>query len=313
MKPRILIAAGAGEGFGTGHRERMKILHKLLSGAAEHCTDYTEDLKQAENCGPETLLILDARDTDPGNYRGAGWVLALDNRHPESAGGNTEIWNTLPHFQDSPEDLPEIMDRMLIFPYYKTIKVSEIPENQSILVYTGSTAVAEEAEEQLRMLMETKDVRITRVGIRTEITDKLINNCRNYSFYERLDPDRFADLMAGSSVIVSYFGVTAFHAMYLGKQTVFLKGVSSLHDRLTHTFLDHYSDCVKKMHGFSESMQNLKVYSAAVSGLAEFLSRSAESGRNPEASGCSPSGRGFELLVRRSLLALERLSEKLSI
>jgi hypothetical protein len=388
----IVIAAGEGPYFGTGHYERMRILISVLKGKG-----ITADLlplvrddkyfinKINEYGSVHKLLILDARDADPSQFKSFGFIIALDNRHtlrlhpPE----NILFYDTIPHYNHSGNDdssFSDIMDRFLIFPDYMNSEVlhkksgvyknagnksvgknptgkyaagnklagkdqtrenlagnnsakSKSAENNadllSILIYSGSIRFSDVIDPQIINFfnkiniskntdMDHRDdnnifddkkyykIKITRIGSGcSDANGDSENNIQSdFRCIERTDQTEFKKLIEECDVFITYFGVSAFHSWFICKETVLFKGVSEVHDRLTEYTAGTVGSEVIDLIDLNDSVSIEKYL---VNRCSVKYTEKTDKKCNEK---LKATGRGYDLLIDISLVALQKLKKK---
>ena len=205
----ILILAGAGAHFGTGHVERMRILKGLLESRGHSVSIRLTDEPEAERGKHgDSLIIFDARDSacDVGER-----VIAVDNRSSIRSGNTNVVFHdTLPHPEVS---MDLALNQCLIDPALLTLE-RRTEDKASILVYSGQEAPPELAVEG----------KVFQVG-----RDRMVGAAGA----NRLDRTAFLERLAASRVLVSYFGMTVLEAMFLGIPAVTYSIGSTVHDTLS--------------------------------------------------------------------------------
>ncbi|MCE9599739.1 MAG: hypothetical protein K8S54_17400 [Spirochaetia bacterium] len=223
----IRLIAGSGPGFGTGHVERMKLLAEFLARRG-----HLSELVHLSSPGYETnshalslesrLTVLDARDVDPEMF--SGRVIALDNQSP-----SRKIWtgspmdpsriifhDTIPH-PDIPIDVT--MQNCLVDPEKCQI-IQDVPEVKRALIYAGSWT----GEIPGIGILHSLGYSLTQIGGRAGDS--------HVTLHERLPTAAFRREMCRSSLVLTYFGMTAFQAMYLNKRVI-LFSIGGVHDDLS--------------------------------------------------------------------------------
>lgn len=214
----IQLIAGVGAEFGTGHLKRMEKLADYLA-RRNHSIDIVTIDSSAAVSRPDAvnttgcrLTVFDARDVDP--QVGTGRVIALDNRHPDRNTMDSRIvfHDTIPHPDVS---MAVAMQNCLVDPD----GCDQAPNERRALVYAGSWPGQPPGLDILASL----GYELVQVGGQRNA---------QLTWHERLSPVAFREEMCRSSLVFTYFGMTALQAMYL-KRRVILFSIGNVHDRLS--------------------------------------------------------------------------------
>lgn len=219
---------------GAGHRVRMESLKRQLDekGIPAHLRMIADDEEQARQIvasGPVDLVILDARDMDPGAF-GDTRVLAIDNMHArrKSTDSNIVFYDTLPH-PDLDDRFDEIFRRILfddeVMERIAQSRRPALPGTARITFYAGPEGFMDATMiDEIDTSMTKNDmVLYTRVGGKPGGPATI--------FY--LTRSRCLDLLLDTDIILTYPGMTFWEAMLLGANPVLLETGSAVHDRLS--------------------------------------------------------------------------------
>ncbi|MBL8022343.1 MAG: hypothetical protein JNM27_21885 [Leptospirales bacterium] len=214
----IRLIAGVGAEFGTGHLKRMEKLAEYLT-RRNHSTvivamDSSTPLSrlEADDASKCRLTVFDARDVDP--QIATGRVIALDNRHPNRRTMDSRVvfHDTIPHPDVS---MTVAMQNCLVDPEF----CDQASNGRRALIYAGSW----HGDPPGLDILASLGYELVQVGGQ--------KNPR-VTWHERLSPVDFRQEMCRSSLVFTYFGMTALQAMYLKKQVI-LFSIGDVHDRLS--------------------------------------------------------------------------------
>lgn len=204
-KKTVHIHFGNPAQFGSGHRERCRILHSCLQvkGYALSISDEWKDL-------PETadLYIVDSRDSELPDSLAQKKVLVLDG-FQELKSRNHFAYYTLPHFS---YPLDTVRNSIL----FSSLLESDFNEKEiqgRILVYAGNIP-----ELQCRIL----DRKLSESGIFSEIVrvGGAVPELDTVRFFPRKTRFQFYSELKKSEFFLSYFGISFLEAVHLGKKII---------------------------------------------------------------------------------------------
>lgn len=219
---------------GSGHRIRMERLKRHLNEKRMPChlrmipydENHTQQIIASEPVG---LLILDARDMDPGLHPDIP-VIAIDNMHPrrKSSGGGILFYDTLPH-PELDDRFDEIL-RQILFDADVTERIIRwrrpaLPGSTRVTFYAGpegfmNPSTIDEIDASMR---ENDSVLYTRIGGRA-------GGMTSIAYLSRL---RYLDLLLDSDIILTYPGMTFWEGLVLGACPVLIETGSPVHDSLS--------------------------------------------------------------------------------
>ncbi len=321
----MIIIAGSGPGFGTGHVTRMSELHQGSAAAGaraeflvlEGSSPASEELRVRPHdsaSGPGRLLddwisayqariaslpgsdtrpviVLDARDLDPTIFPGP--VLALDNRCPhreEILPDRIFFHDTIPHPDAA---LDEVLRNCLISDDLVRARANLVGTptksgGRRALVYVGDTGMEARLDPILTNLLARGDLsEVLRVG--GTPPEGMGAEASVFRYAGRLDGAEYARALAAGDIVYAYFGMTILEAWYLGKAPVLYSIDSAVHQELSRNLSERtgipYLDSTRP-----EQWQGL-VNDDAADGA----------GGTGRPSVAGPGGRGFEIL--RELVA----------
>ncbi len=285
MTRPVSIVTGSGQGLGTGHLTRMRVLEHQLAARglvvrffADGATD-TPASQAARTALSPAVVVLDARDADPRPLRGNGPVLALDNRHGSRATATDPgliYYDTIPHPQI---ELDAVLERALIAPELTRLKRRPLAaRGQNILVYCPDVAPRGLMDFLAHHRQRFPAARIVIVGGGLAAGASTGPPVAGLTRRERLESTEFFSELQNARLVLAYFGMTILEAWYAGAVPVQFSIDSSVHDRL--------SEDLERRAGI-----------LFVKEPAEFAALSDRSAGLTVPLG-GPGGRGYELLVR---------------
>lgn len=250
----LWIVTGTGPYYGTGHDSRMQLLSRELErrkipfrpyglyreGSIFEDPDHIPDdalLKKAiaeiMKEDPDPAFLLDIHDEDVRLFqeRSAYPVLVLDNRHSsrDTHAKNDKIiyYDILP---DPATSLDEVMQNILL----DTNRMNEIrtayqsvrnKENR-IFVYAGSLKETRNLDLFLTGISRKYGYTIFRCGGEPPLPGIEMEHA------DRLPSDEYLERICKSRYTLSYFGMTAMEAWYLGSIPVLFLFSSPIHNKL---------------------------------------------------------------------------------
>lgn len=205
----ISIIAGTGKLFGSGHRVRMQTLRGLLGARGVDselylCETNEEISARIAALDGQGLLVLDVRDFPASRL---SRCIALDNRAADRNEQSAVLYyDTIPH-----PDAFDVFENILIDP---ALAAGQGRAGSGMLVYAGS--------QNLPVFLETYAAQPGALIVRE-------------GEMSRAD---FLDALSGAATVVSYFGMTVFESMVLGRRTILYSIGSAVHDRLSEMLAD---------------------------------------------------------------------------
>ena len=222
---RVLIVAGQGPGFGSGHMTRMHALCGLLQrrGISTELVPFALDPKERPLLLPSAdLLVLDARDLEPDVMPGNARILALDNQcvsrgsraslgqaaPAETVARKTVFFDSIPHPRLV---MSEVLPNVLLGPdLLATIRATR---RRTLLIYapTGQRA-------------QTVRTALTRAG-----WDGPIVSLSQERWVPRHE---FLSHLSQARLCVTHFGMTMLEAWYLQIPVALASTDSAVHETL---------------------------------------------------------------------------------
>ena len=204
-KKRVHIHFGNPAKFGSGHRERCRILHSCLQ-----IKGWDLSLSDDWNGLPESadLYIIDSRDAELPDSLIDKKVLILDG-FQELKRDSHQVYYSLPHFS---YPLEKIRNRIL----FSSLLESDFNEQEiqgRILVYAGNIP-----ELQCRML----DRKLYESSLFSEIVriGGSAPEMGSVKFFSRRTRFQFYSELKKSEFFLSYFGISLLEAVHLGKKII---------------------------------------------------------------------------------------------
>jgi len=302
----IELIAGAGAGFGNGHRVRLEELRDMLAARGYFVSlqtlssngDRTATAALPESAPAIRLRVLDARDVDPAPVQDAqndkARLLTLDNRHPERARyaatrADLLFHDTLPH--PDTQDLASTLNNALIGRMARDL-LDVHPVDRRAFAYSGGFADVRPVDDLLTGLLSNQTIEIAlRCGLQPPDQEALRDSNEDGLWHaEAFTREDFLREIASADWFATYFGMSMLEAWYLGRGLVLYDFGSSVHGELMR---------------YLQNEIGLLCLSTERSGErpAELAERiRAEGAPAPQ---LRPDGRGYERLIERIEALLE--------
>ncbi len=244
-KKTVHIHFGKPSQFGSGHRERCRILHSCLQvkGYELSLSDDWESLPESAD-----LYIVDSRDVQLPEILLNRNVLILDG-FQELKGKNHKVYYTLPHFS---YPLQTVSERIL----FSSLLESSFNEKETegrVLVYAGNIP-----EFQCRLL----DRKLLEAGIFSEIVriGGTAPELDSVKYFHRRTRFQFYSELKKSEFFLSYFGISFLEAVHLGKKIISYP-LTDYHEMLTENISKeiHIHD-FRNLNSRKFSEQNMKIF-----------------------------------------------------
>ena len=226
----VNILVCASDDFGSGHLQRMETLAQMLHAAGRPnrlmvVESYAALIEQLDAAFGAT--VVDCRDVELPATANSKKIILLDNRSGQRQSlhhaTNWIYHDTIPHPQS---DLQTTLHHTLIDP--KLNEYRQIDSQRSgTVIYSGGFAPERSVIESLQQLEHR--------GLTGEIS-WIGPGCPvdTWKHHQRLERMEFLSKLAGSKMVLTYFGMTMLEAWYLGVTPLLFYTPSSLHNRLAH-------------------------------------------------------------------------------
>ena len=222
---RILFIAGYLGFYGRGHYIRAVRLKRYLKDKNIQVDIFqynSSKTNQKINMQKYYLIILDVRDTPfPSFIQNLSIpIIVLDNRGSDREKANV-IWDTLPHFDMSYEDLQTSIQNILI--------------PLELILYVQKNTTVKRSASKVYCSKDGKDTNEIELWKEHQIFNHL-RFSQNSKYYSE---KKYMNKLLQSEAIFTYFGQSAFEAIFLGIYIV-LFPITPYHKKLNEFLVDIY-------------------------------------------------------------------------